>query len=174
MDYGLFDDILQEKFPELFSELHSIQGELSVELLKVRISTNFDATQIAKFLNMNLDEYLKFEFGDVSISPEKYRELIFKVQHLKDNLIVTKILPHIFEESILENENNINYWKPSSHFSIRKNSNYSEIVAKNTNYLDIQRGMITNQNNESDFTSKGIRKEKRMFVQSVERSYVYG
>lgn len=174
MDYGLFDDILQEKFPEVFSELHSIQGELSVELLKVRISTNFDAVQVAKFLNMDLDEYLKYEFGDVSIPAEKYRELIFKIQHLKDHLKITKILSHIFDEFILENEININNWQEKSHFCIRKKSNFSKVETSRTNSSNIRREMITNKNNESDFTSKGIRKEKRKIIYPLERSYVYG
>lgn len=33
-------ELLEKKFPEIFKEFQSTQGELSVELLKVRISAN--------------------------------------------------------------------------------------------------------------------------------------
>ncbi|HFC9301992.1 TPA: hypothetical protein ACF0RA_000681 [Enterococcus hirae] len=73
-------ELLEKKFPELFSELHSIQGELSVELLKVRISANLNVKKTSELLDMESDEYLKYEFGDVSIPVKKYYKIIGKLK----------------------------------------------------------------------------------------------
>ncbi|EGP5042398.1 TPA: hypothetical protein IZ324_002139 [Enterococcus faecium] len=73
-------ELLEKKFPEIFKEFQSTQGELSVELLKVRISANLNVQKTSELLDMESDEYLKYEFGDVSISVKKYDEIIGKLK----------------------------------------------------------------------------------------------
>lgn len=87
MDYGFFDEVLKEEYPDLFDELHSEQGDLSVELLSIRISTKLDAHRFANLLGMKIEDYLEYEFGNTSISISKFHEVISNARGIKNQLV---------------------------------------------------------------------------------------
>lgn len=88
MDYGFFDDVLKEEYPNLFNELHSEQGNLSVELLSIRISTKLDAYKFANLLGMELEDYLEYEFGNTSIPISKFHEVILNARKVKNQIVL--------------------------------------------------------------------------------------
>lgn len=71
-----FDDVIAERFPDLYEELQSEQGKLSIEILKVRLATSLSPLDLSKKLNMNMDNYLQFEFGDCDIPVSKYKQVL--------------------------------------------------------------------------------------------------
>lgn len=87
LNNNYFNDVIAERFPDLYEELQSEQGKLSVEILKVRLSTSLSPLDFSKRLNMNMGDYLQFEFGDCDIPVSKYKQVLDHCRHLTNSNI---------------------------------------------------------------------------------------
>lgn len=82
MDYGFFDDILKDDFPDIYQDLHSEQSDLAVDLIQYRLALKVSPEALANLLGMTEDNYLNYEFGSRSLSIDNYNELLRKVDKL--------------------------------------------------------------------------------------------
>lgn len=90
MDYGFFDEILKEDFPDIYEDLHSEQSDLAVELIQYRLSLQMDPSTTAFLLGMDTDSYLEYEFANTDIPAERFHILIDQIRKLNDIFSIKK------------------------------------------------------------------------------------
>lgn len=78
-----FENLLREYQPDLYQKTKSEQNELSKDILKLRLLNKLSVEETAKYLNMSIEDYLNYEFGE---SRERtvlqYQEVLLNMKNI--------------------------------------------------------------------------------------------
>lgn len=64
--------------------LISEQFQYSEKIMEIRINLNLNIYQIAKLLDVTVDNYLDIEYCSLEISVEKYKDILAKLEKLQN------------------------------------------------------------------------------------------
>lgn len=65
-----------ERYPDIKEKLESEQYRLSQILLSHRMKLHLDQQEMASYLGIQLESYLKLEYADLSIPVETYKKAL--------------------------------------------------------------------------------------------------
>lgn len=101
MDTVQFNDLLKIHQPDLYEKVTAEQASLSEEILDIRLDAGLDVSEMARFLNLSEEVYLKYEFGDLDFSVKEYNALISKMKVAEFASILFDFsdnIPNLFSE----------------------------------------------------------------------------
>ncbi|MFI2132894.1 hypothetical protein ACH434_23045 [Lysinibacillus fusiformis] len=85
------NDFLKELLklhPELEEEYNSKQYKMSLEIIDEMMELSYNSKQMAEYLNIDYDFYIRMESGDTSISINEYERVLKKLNDIKSNTII--------------------------------------------------------------------------------------
>lgn len=73
-------DYLAHAVPEIEKIISTEQFKLSEELLDLRFALGLSFYETAKFLELDPNVYIKYEYADTDLSPDNYQTVIDKLK----------------------------------------------------------------------------------------------
>ena len=73
-------DYLAHAVPEIEKIISTEQFKLSEELLDLRFALGLSFYETAKWLNLDPNVYIKYEYADTDLSPNDYQDIIDKLK----------------------------------------------------------------------------------------------
>jgi transcriptional regulator with XRE-family HTH domain len=77
-----FENILKEYQPDLYEQQFSKQNELSTDILELRLINDLSVEEISRYLNLSVNEYLDFEFGEMNKNIDQYYDIIANMKNI--------------------------------------------------------------------------------------------
>lgn len=85
-------DYLAHAIPEIEKIISTEQFKLSEEILDLRFALGLPFYETAQFLELDPNDYIKFEYADTDLSPADYQAIIDKLEtHKKYQDIVDNL-----------------------------------------------------------------------------------
>lgn len=85
-------DYLAHAIPEIEKIISTEQFKLSEEILDLRFALGLSFYETAQFLELDPNDYIKFEYADTDLSPADYQAIIDKLEtHKKYQDIVDNL-----------------------------------------------------------------------------------
>lgn len=85
-------DYLTHAIPEIEKIISTEQFKLSEEILDLRFALGLSFYETAQFLELDPNDYIKFEYADTDLSPADYQAIIDKLEtHKKYQDIVDNL-----------------------------------------------------------------------------------
>ena len=85
-------DYLAHAIPEIEKIISTEQFKLSEEILDLRFALGLSFYETAQFLELDPNDYVKFEYADTDLSPADYQAIIDKLEtHKKYQDIVDNL-----------------------------------------------------------------------------------
>lgn len=72
------------KIEKINNILNSEQFQYSEKIMEIRINLNLNIYQIAKLLDVTVDNYLDIEYCSLEISVEEYKNILAKLEKLQN------------------------------------------------------------------------------------------
>lgn len=73
-------DYLAHAIPEIEKIISTEQFKLSEEILDLRFALSLSFYETAQFLELDPNDYIKFEYADTDLSPDDYQAIINKLK----------------------------------------------------------------------------------------------
>lgn len=77
-------DYLAHTIPEIEKIISTEQFKLSEEILDLRFALDLSFYETAQFLELDPNDYIKFEYADTDLSPDDYQAIIDKLKTHKN------------------------------------------------------------------------------------------
>lgn len=77
-------DYLAHAIPEIEKIISTEQFKLSEEILDLRFALGLSFYETAQFLELDPNDYIKFEYADTDLSPDNYQAIINKLETHKN------------------------------------------------------------------------------------------
>ena len=77
-------DYLAHAIPEIEKTISTEQFQLSEEILDLRFALSLSFYETAQFLELDPNDYIKFEYADTDLSPDDYQAIIDKLETHKN------------------------------------------------------------------------------------------
>lgn len=71
---------LLELHPELADDYNSPQYKMSLKIIDKMMELSFDSKQMASYLGLGYDDYVRMESGDTSIGIYRYEQVLEKIK----------------------------------------------------------------------------------------------
>lgn len=85
-------DYLAHAIPEIEKIISTEQFKLSEEILDLRFALGLSFYETAQFLELDPNDYIKFEYADTDLSPADYQAIIDKLEtHKKYQAIIDNL-----------------------------------------------------------------------------------
>ncbi len=75
---------LAHAIPEIEKIISTEQFKLSEEILDLRFALSLSFYETAQFLELDPNDYIKFEYADTDLSPDDYQAIIDKLETHKN------------------------------------------------------------------------------------------